>query len=211
MARLLQRRMRSERGVTLPEVMIGASLMAIIAYGASMMYFSALKIYQQQVWRLPPYDAATAAVGRVSRELADGMLIDTHGPTSIVFIMPLKDSQHDNVLTLGPNGYQMSQGDHVCYYLGNAAGAYNEDGHCLWKAVRHPGAAQFVPVVKIADNIHPELNPVDPDTGQPRGMFKYWPDDIRLWGVELWMTSTSLVHGQPRTQTAHSEVYLRNL
>jgi hypothetical protein len=203
--------MRSERGVTLPELMIGASLMAMIAYGASMMYFSSLKIYQQQVWRLPPYDAATAAVTRVSRELADGMLIDTHGSTHIVFIAPLKDSQRDNVLTLGPNGYQMSQGDHVAYYLGNAQGTYDEQGTCLWKAVRHPGDAQFVPVVKIADNIHPELNPVDPDTGQPRGMFKYWPDEIRLWGVELWMTSTSLVHGQPRTQTAHSEVYLRNL
>jgi hypothetical protein len=42
-------------------------------------------------------------------------------------------------------------------------------------------------------------------------MFKYWPDDNHLWGVEVWMTSTSTVYGELRTQTAHSQIYLRNL
>jgi hypothetical protein len=65
--------------------------------------------------------------------------------------------------------------------------------------------------VKIADSIHEELNPTDPATGLPRTMFKYWPDLTRLWGIEMWMTSTATVHGRAKTQTAHSESYLRNL
>ena len=48
-------------------------------------------------------------------------------------------------------------------------------------------------------------------TGYPRPMFTYWPDVNHLWGVEMWITSTSTVRGQPQAQTAHSECFLRNL
>ena len=69
----------------------------------------------------------------------------------------------------------------------------------------------FVPKVKIADSIHPELNPVDASTGLPHPIFTYWPDSTRLWGIEMWMTSTATVHNVTKTQTAHGESYLRNL
>jgi prepilin-type N-terminal cleavage/methylation domain-containing protein len=201
---------RGRRGFTLPELMVAAGVMGILAYGTSMIYFSVLKIYNQQIWRFPPYDAATAAVARVSDEMRDAMLIEEHGPDYIVCVMPLKDANRENVLTLGPDGYQLNQGDRVEYYLSDQTGSLEVAGNCLWKAVKAPGADSFTPRVRIADNIHPEMNPTDPDTGQPRAMFKYWPDDVRLWGVEVWMTSTAQVHGQMNTQTAHSESYLRN-
>jgi len=207
---LTHRRTSRRRGFTLPELMVAAGVMGILAYGTSMIYFSVLKIYNKQIWRIPPYDAATAAVKRVSDELRDAMLIGDHEATDIVFVVPLQDANRENVLILGADGYQLTQGDTVTFYLSDQTGALGAEGNCLWKAVKGPDDESFTPRIKIADNIHPELNPTDPDTGEPRAMFKYWPDDVRLWGVEVWMTSTAQVHGQTNTQTAHSESYLRN-
>jgi len=202
---------RTRQGFTLPELLVAMGIMSVLAYGISTIYFSTLFLYNDQIWQLPPYDAATAAVKRATQELMGAMLIDTHTATSIEVIMPLKDANHDNVLTLGAQGYQLNQGDRVTYYLSDATGSLAATGYCLWKAVKPQGAVAFTPRVKIADNIHPELNPVDPTTGLPYQMFRYWPDDVRLWGVEIWMTSTTSVHGQTKVRTAHSEVYLRNL
>lgn len=205
-------RLRGRRGVTLMELMVAVGLMGILAYSTSMIYFSVLNIYTKQIWKLPPYDAATAAVQRVSKEIREAMQIDSHGSTYLVVVMPQKSSDRENVLTLGEDGnYHLTQGDYVRYYLSNATGSLDATGNCLWKAVKPQGTEVFTPKVKIADNIHPELNPVNADTGSPHAMFKYWPDETRLWGVETWMTSTEVVHGQAKTQSAHSESYLRNL
>ena len=198
-------------GVTLAELLIAVGLMGILAYGCSMIYFSVLNIYNDQIWRLPPYDEATAAVDRLTKELQEAMLIYAHGTSSIIVVMPQKDSNGDNVLTLGTEGYALTQGDLVTFYVSDDTGAIGATGNCLWKAIQRQGETTFTPRIMIANNIHPELNPTDPDTGLPRPIFRYWPDDVRLWGVELWATSTSTVHGQAKTQTAHSEVYLRNL
>lgn len=202
---------RSRRAFTLPELLVVMGVMGILAYTISLIYFSVLKVHRDYAWSLPPYDNATRAVERLTTELRHAMLIDTYTSDSIVVIMPAKDSNRDNVLTLGPDGYVLSQGDRVAFYLSNQTGALGAEGNCLWKAVKGPSDAIFRPRVKIAEDIHPELNPTDPDTGSPRPIFKYWPDEIRLWGVEIWVTSTASVSGQTRTQTAHSESYLRNL
>jgi prepilin-type N-terminal cleavage/methylation domain-containing protein len=202
---------RRRRGVTLAELLIAVGIMGILAYGSSMIYFSVLSIYNDHIWRLPPYDESTAAVERLSKELQGAMLIHDHGAQALVVLMPLKDSSGDNVLTLGEDGYYLTQGDYVAFYLSDETGAIGAEGNCLWKAIQGPGETVFTPHIQLASNIHPELNPIDPDTGTPRPLFKYWPDDIRLWGVELWVTSVATVHQQVMTQTAHSEVYLRNL
>ena len=202
---------RRSRGFTLAELLIAVGIMGILAYGSSMIYFSVLNIYNEHIWRLPPYDEATAAAERLSEELQGAMLIHSYGVEAIIVIMPQKDANGDNVLTLGENGYYLTQGDYLAFYLSDETGAVGTQGNCLWKAIQRPGETSFTPRIKIASNIHPELNPTDPDTGLPRPMFKYWPDEVRLWGVELWVTSTGTVHDQPRTQTAHCEAYLRNL
>jgi len=211
MYRLPYSRMSRRSGVTLPELMVAVAVLGILSYGISMIYFSVLNIYNRQIWKLPPYDAATGAVQRVSRDLREAMLIESHGETFMVVVMPLKDANHDNVLTLGPYGYELTRGERVAFYLSDESGATDAAGNCLWKAVRAVGAEHFSPKVKIADDIRPELNPTDPETGQPYPMFRYHPDDVRLWGVETWITSTGTVHGQTKSQTAHSESYLRNL
>jgi prepilin-type N-terminal cleavage/methylation domain-containing protein len=200
------------RGVTLLELLVAATVMGIVSCATSLIYFSVLSIYNQRIWALPPYDEATAAVQRLQKEMRQAMLIHDHADDALVAIDPLTDANHENVLqSLGNGGYALVQGDMVAFYLSDATGSTAATGNTLWKAVKEPGAAAFTPRVKIAENIHPELNPTDPNTGQPRPMFDYWPDDTHLWGVEVWVTSTSTVHGQLRTQTAHSQIYLRNL
>ena len=201
-------------GLTLAELLIAKVVMGLVFYTVSLIYFSTLSIYNNRVWQLPPYDDATAAVKRLQQEMREAMLIHDHSADALVAIDPLKDGNHDNVLQVQPDGsYALVHGDMVAFYLSNDTGAMDatEDLTTLWKAVKSPGDAAFRPVVKIASNIHPELSPTDPGTGEPRAMFKYWPDDNHLWGVEVWMTSTSTVYGELRTQTAHSQIYLRNL
>ncbi len=201
-----------QRGMTLIELMIAVSVMGAMFYSISMIYFSVLNIYNNQIWKLPPYDAATAAVQRVSKEIREAMQVESHGTDWVVVVLPERNASHDNILTLGGDGqYHLSMGDRVLYYLSDDSGSTDAVGNCLWKAVEAQGSNTFVPKVKIADSIHPELNPVDPSTGLPYAIFKYWPDSTRLWGIEMWMTSTATVHNSTKTQTAHAESFLRNL
>ena len=201
-----------QRGVTLIELMIAVSVMGMMFYSISMIYFSVLNIYNNQIWKLPPYDAATAGVQRVSKEIREAMQVESYGTDWVVVILPEKDANFDNILTLGGDGqYHLSQGDRALYYLSDDSGSADAVGNWLWKAVESKGTTGFVPKVKIANNIHPELNPVDPSTGLPHAIFKYWPDSTRLWGIEMWMTSTATVHQSTKTQTAHAESFLRNL
>jgi prepilin-type N-terminal cleavage/methylation domain-containing protein len=199
------------KGMTLIELLVAMVGAAVIAYTISMVFFSTLGIYNRYIWRLPPHDAATAAVSRLSKELRAAMLIHDHADSALVAVDPLKDANRDNVLTAGPNGFHLEQGEMVAFYLSDDTGALDAAGHDLWEAVKAVGATEFVPKVMIAQNVHPEMNPVDPDTGLVRPMFKYWPDEVRLWGVEIWVTSAGTVHGATQPRTAHCEVYLRNL
>ncbi|UCH33462.1 MAG: prepilin-type N-terminal cleavage/methylation domain-containing protein [Armatimonadota bacterium] len=200
-----------KRGFTLPELLVAMSVMGALAWTISLIYFSVLGVYNKNMWRLRPYDEATKAVERISSEVREAMVLDTALADAMIFIVPEKDANNDNVLVDTGDGLSLSQGDWVAFYLSDETGAIYGTGHCLWKAVKPKDSYTWVPRIKIAEDIHPELNPIDPDTGQPRPMFKYWPDATRLWGVEMWITSTSVVRGQLQPQTAHTESYLRNL
>jgi prepilin-type N-terminal cleavage/methylation domain-containing protein len=207
-------RERSKHGFTLPELLVAMSVMAGLAWAVSLVYFSVLGVYNANMWRLRPYDEATKAVERIAKEVRGAMLVDsgTITATSFSVVLPEKDASRDNVLVdAGGGQLALSQGDWVRFYLSDDSGALDAAGTCLWMAVRAKGTSDFVPKVKIAEDIHPELNPADPATGYPRPMFTYWPDVNHLWGVEMWITSTSTVRGQPQAQTAHSECFLRNL
>jgi len=202
---------RRSRGITLVELLISMSILSALLAGVSLIYFSCLKTYLRSAWKLPPYDEATMAVGEMTRRLREAMLIDSFGPAWLVVVVPRKDTNGDNVLASVDGTLSLVPGKRLAFYLSDDSGSLGSSGNDLWMAVKEEGSDFFVPKKRIAENIHPELNPVDPSTGQPRPMFRYWPDEVRLWGVEIWVTSTSRVYGQLRTQTTHSEVYLRNL
>ncbi|HUT74117.1 MAG TPA: type II secretion system protein [Armatimonadota bacterium] len=206
-----QRRLSRRSGFTLPELLVAMLVMGILAWTVSLIYFSVLGVYNKNLWRLRPYDEATKAVERVAKEIREAMVIDTYGSQALIVIMPQKDASRDNVLVDSGSGLALSQGDWVAFYLSDQTGALDASGHYLWKAVKAQGTTTWVPRVMIADSIHPELNPTDPATGLPRPMFKYWPDEVRLYGVEMWITSVSEVRGELKPQTAHTECYLRNL
>jgi len=209
MIRLNQR--DRKRGFTLPELLVAMAVMGALAWTISMIYFSVLGIYNRNMWKLRPYDEATKAVERISDEAREAMIIQTDAASELRMVLPEKDANRDNVLVDTGTGLALSHGDIVVIYLSDRTGAYGAAGTCLWKGVQRKGTIELVPKAMIADDIHPELNPVDPATGLPRPLFKYWPDTNHLWGVEMWITSTALVRGQVHTQTAHGESYLRNL
>jgi len=198
-------------GMTLIELLVAMTILAALMFGVSMIYFSCLKVYLRTAWKLPPYDEATMAVQEMTRQMRDAMLIDSFGADWLVVVIPRKDANHDNVLIDAGGSLSLTPGNQLAFYLSDDTGSLTASGNNLWLAVKAEGAESFTPKKKLAENIHPELNPTNPTTGQPYTMFRYWPDETRLWGVEMWITSTAQVYGQTRTQFAHSEVYLRNL
>lgn len=204
-------RRRRNRGVTLIELLVVMIAAAFISYTIGLIYYSTLHVYNRYIWKLPPYDSATAAVQRINKDLRGAMLINGSDSEVLVAVMPKKDANFDNTLTHDSKGVHLVQGDMVAFYLSDTSGSMDADGNCLWEAIKPLGTSTFVPKVLIADDIRPDLNPTDSSTGLTRPMFKYWPDDVRLWGVEVWVTSIQTVHGVAKSQTAHSEVYLRNL
>jgi prepilin-type N-terminal cleavage/methylation domain-containing protein len=207
------------RGMTLVELLVCMAMLAGLMFGISMIYFSCLKVNQRAAWKLPPYDEATMAVEDMTRRLRESMLIDSFGDDWLIVVMPRKTSNHENMLTLIDGNLSLSAGDMYCFYLSDADGTLTFDlegnvtstGNYLWLARKAYGETDFAPRKIIGESIHPELNPTDPDTGQPQPMFRYYPDEVRLWGVAMCITSVSVVHGESRPQTASSEVYLRNL
>jgi hypothetical protein len=197
--------------LTLVEVLVAMGVMGILAYACAAVYFSQMRTYNEYALKLPPYDEATRSVDRVTNELRGAMMIESATDTSIVVVMPLRDVNGDNVLVEGAEGFTIAPGNRVAFYLSDASGSMEATGNYLWKAIQHPDELAFTPRIMLGENIHPELNPVDPLTNQPHVMFKYWPDEVRLYGVEMWMTSVATSGHQTETQTAHSETYLRNL
>lgn len=201
---------RSRRGLTLAELLVAMGVLSVLGSGVFMVYASVTNLHRQKIWRLAPYDEATRAADRLADELQEAMLILDHQAEWIVVVMPVKDENGDYVLTEGEDGYVLDQGERVAFYLSDETGAVDAQGDVLWKATAVPGESVFTPLIKIAENIHPELSPTDPETGAPRPMFKYWPDEVRLDGVEIWVTATAEVQGEMKTQVAHTETYLRN-
>jgi prepilin-type N-terminal cleavage/methylation domain-containing protein len=202
---------RPGRGVTLIELLVAMVAAGFITYSIGLIYFSTLNIYNRYIWKLPPYDSATAAVQRINKDLRGAMLVSGSQSEALVAILPKRDANRENVLTHDSKGIHLVQGDMIAFYLSDATGSLDATGTCLWEAQKKVGASSFAPKVKIADDVRPDLNPADSSTGLTRPMFKYWPDDVRLWGVEVWVTSVQTVHGQTKAQTAHSEAFLRNL
>jgi len=199
------------QGVTLIELLLAMSIFSVLMIAVSIIYFSCLNVYLRAAWKLPPYDEATMGVNEMSRRLRDGMLIDAFAADWLVVILPRKDANKDNVLISVDGQLSLVAGNKLKFYLSDSSGDLNTTGNYLWMAEAPEGTNTFTPKKKIAENIHPELNPTDPATGDPQPLFRYYPDETRLWGVEMVLTSTSNVHGELRTQTADTEVYLRNL
>jgi hypothetical protein len=212
--------MRSRTGMSLIELLVCMVMLAGLMFAISMIYFSCLKVNQRAAWKLPPYDEATLSVEDMTRRLREAMLVYDYGNNWLIVEMPLKDSNHDNVLILDENDQlSLTVGDKYCFYLSNANGTLTFDsdgnvtanGNDLWLAIKHHDAGSFTPYKLLAEDIHPELNPIDPATGLPQVMFRYFADDLRVKGVEMCVTSIAVVHNESRSQTATAEVYLRNL
>ncbi len=202
---------KKNAGFTLIELIVSMSVMSLLTFGLSMIYFSCLKTYQNSYWKMPPYDEATVATQEIAQKLQGAMLIDSFGTDWLIAVMPQLDANRDIVLDNDDGDLSMTAGNKLFFYLSDESGSMTTQGNMLWMAVKEAGAEEFVPKKQIAENVHPELNPIDPATGEVRPMFRYWPNADHLWGVEMWITSTTNVHGELRPQTAYSEVYLRNL
>jgi len=202
---------QKNRGVTLIELLVAMSIFSMLMITLSIIYFSCLKAYMRTAWKLPPYDEATMAVQDMTRRLRGAMLIDDFGDQYVVVVLPKKETNGDNSLVLVDNQLSLVAGKKLRFYLSDSSGSLEAAGNYLWMAEAPENSTTFSPKRKIAENIHPELNPTDPATGLPKPLFRYYPDETRLWGVELVITSTAQVYGQLHTQTANSEVYMRNL
>jgi prepilin-type N-terminal cleavage/methylation domain-containing protein len=197
-------------GLTLPELMVVMVTFSVVMGAVFALYLQSLRTWYRTNAETAAEERAAWAVDQMSWDLREALRVDDAFPTRITFTMPLQDSNHRNVITVVDGTPRLSNGNQIMFYLSNESGSVNGEGNYLWKAVKPVGGSQFVPRKKIAEGIHPENNPVDPDTGQPTAMFIYWPDVLHTKGVQMAVTATA--KGGPHTyqRTEISEAYLRN-
>jgi len=201
---------RSRAGVTLPELLIVMVTFTVVMGAVFVLHLQSLRTWYRAHAEATAEERAAWAVEQMSWDLRLAMRVDEAQPTWIVVTLPLQDDNHDNVITVQDCIPRLSNGDQVMFYLSDDTGSLGAQGHCLWKAVKPVGGSHFLPRKKIAEGIYPQENPIDPDTGQPRPMFVYWPDMLHSRGVE--MTVTAIHKGGPHTyqRTEIAEAYLRN-
>ena len=200
-----------QSGFSLVETLFATAIVIGLLIVVSIIYFACLRTYLRNYWQLPPYDTATRSVDELTNTMRKAMLVEQSSANTIVVVLPKTNSQGENILELDGEDMHLVMGDQVMFYLSNESGTIGTSGHCLWKAVKPLGMTSFTPRRQIAEDIYPEHNPTDPSTCQPKSMFKYWPDDTRLWGIEITITAIASQQGQHSYQTAVGEIYLRNL
>ncbi|MBM3498573.1 MAG: prepilin-type N-terminal cleavage/methylation domain-containing protein [Armatimonadetes bacterium] len=143
---------RGRRGITLIELMLSASVLSIILGAVLMLQLQGLKMYKDVAatdWA--SFDAAVA-VGRMEEDIQSCYRVIGRYPDRITLSMPLTywDASQKAYLPVRP----LQTGDAVRYYLSDATGALGRQGSYFWRAVKRPGAQQFVVDPKpMADNI----------------------------------------------------------
>ena len=206
---------RRRRGFTLPEALTVTFVFGLIIVAVSTIYMAALRAYRRGEPANSAERKASWAVSRMAPDFQHAMaIIPAAAPndaTALAVRVPDKvwdagDSVHYNHVAVdGGGNLYLVPGDWVYYYRGNDAGGMDAAGPRLWRAVVHADGTAGKRYA-IADHIVD--NPVQ--GGQPKPIFIYWPDVVRLHSVEMTITVQERAGAEVANSTMVSEVCFRN-
>jgi len=209
-------RNRRKRGVTLPEALTAAMVLAVVIACISSIYTMSMRGWYLGTAEAYAEQKAAWVIQRMAPDFRGAMEVTPASPPNeslyVVLQAPAKaydtgEGSYLNQVTVDAYGdpYLMP-GDYVIYYRGNEYGGLDQHGDRIWRKVAHPDGT-VVRQQEIADNITD--NP-DYGTGQPKAMFIYWPDIYRLRSVEITVTVEESRGNRTASKTMTSELTLRN-
>ena len=208
-------RMRWQRGMTLPELMVVCLVMFIVLAAVSGIYYGSMRLYR----RGEPANTAARkvawALARMAPDIQQGISVTLPNAekTEARIVTPDKQQQVGgptfyNVVSLTPTGDPyLVRGNEIRYYRGTIGGAPDAHGSYLWRRVVHPDGTSLAPTL-IADNVVD--NPPPAGATQPRPMFDYWPDPSFYKCVLVTVTVREATGSQVSTVPMSTWVALRN-
>ncbi|MHB9025137.1 MAG: PulJ/GspJ family protein [Armatimonadota bacterium] len=230
---------RQAYGVTLIEVLISVSFIAIMLAAIISLSVNANRLYLRTSGHIEPQASQMIALKRIERDLREGMfLLTTSSSTWVQVTLPaLDDDGHHRIVQNSETGrLGLTPGVTVRYFLGTVQytdsskqhwlAIPSETGNILFRADASTvnGLGQYPDARVIIDSIlsTPIIpNPVDPTQGTPTSIFTYWPANTdgsptintKLIKITLTKTAVEYLNTGKRTvnHTLWTQFCLRNL
>jgi prepilin-type N-terminal cleavage/methylation domain-containing protein len=182
--------------MTLIEVMMTMTILAIISVGVSGLYIQAIKMYKRGQREATSRDKAALALAKMMPDIREAFNVDYPGPSLIVITMPAKDNQGHYVVD--PITKTLVAGIQIAFYQSDANGTYDDvDGRYIWRCERpHPGVAWTSKGV-VMDGVE-DLT------------FTYAPSIVLLELVRATVTVGQGEHPGYYNRTEVAEVWIRN-
>ena len=202
--------------MTLPEVIISFVVLVMILGAVSSLYFASMRAWYRGRRESSAEQKATWAVQRLAPDLRQAMSVTPDASPyigcGITLRQPAKvwdsgEGKRLNQIATNLQGQPyLVAGDYVHFYRGDASGNQSATGGHFWRSLTHADGSQG-PRYAVADNLID--NPLD-GTGNPKAMFIYWPDVVRLKSVEATVTVRETEAHRSATTTMVGEVSMRN-
>lgn len=205
------------RAVTLPEVLVAITILAIIGGSIAAIYQASMQTWYRGAAEAYAEQKATMAVKRMIPDLQTGMAVTAASSPydSVCIAVRLPEKVYDGASGVYLNRIEtdtdgrpyLVQGNFVVYFRGDAAGNIATDGDRIWRRVVKADTGEIITEQLLAD--HVVDNPALAD-GTPQPTFKYWPDIYRLRSVEVTVTVQEEFGHRTATKTMNGELTLRN-
>jgi len=203
-------------GATLAEVLMVTMILAVILGGISAIYFASMRYWTRGATEHYAQQKASWVVQRIAPDVREGLsVIPGTAPFELSYIairMPSKtydsgEQAYLNQLSVDGTGMPyLVAGGWVLYYRGNENGTITLNGDKLWRLALDENGNTIHQYV-VADNLVD--NPLD-ESGNPKPVFRYWPDVYRLRSVEVTVTVEERIGTRTSQATMTSEMTLRN-
>jgi hypothetical protein len=207
---------RTERAVTLPEVLTAAMVLGVIIGCVSAIYTTAMQTWYRGASETYAEQKASLATERMRPDLQQGMSVtpaaSPYDAVCIAIQIPAKtydtgQGVYLNQVAVDAEGHPyLVQGDYVVYYRGDGDGNISLTGDRIWRRVVRLSDGAILKEQVIADHVID--NPME--GGSPKPMFIYWPDIYRLRSVEVTLTVQEEYGHRTATKTMNGELALRN-
>ena len=152
------------RGITLIELMVAASLTAVIITAVCSVYFYAMRLWQRGQAANLAYTTAVTGIERMEKEVENACAIAYTMSYNEVFIrLPRdQDSAGEYVPVEINNTFGYMTGDSMVFYLSDESGNRGTPGNILWRSVGVLGGA-LVPDTEWSlypENNEPRVSPI---------------------------------------------------
>ena len=209
---------RGAPGFTFPEALTAALVLSLVVGAVTQIYSGSLRAWARGSTQDLAQQKVAWVLQRMVPDLREGLSVTPGAaPFDSLYIairLPHKvydpsTHSYQNQIAVNAQGQPyLVPGNYAVFYRGDAQGNLDLHGTRVWRQLVTPDGdvlKQYVIADAVVDN------PVDPSTGSPKLIFRYWPDIYHLRSVEVTITVRERQGSRASTATMNGELTLRNL